>query len=78
VYFVSGGMRTWKRQSVEMAAVRVSGTVTNDDQCTYIKIEVLRGKTPMEFHSSQWKCVVWKLLTEAQFPAGLSAFMREG
>jgi hypothetical protein len=35
-----------------MAAVRVSGTVTNDDQRAYIKIETLRGKTPMEIHSS--------------------------
>jgi hypothetical protein len=35
-------MYTWKRQSVEMAAVRVSGTVTNDDQRAYIKIEILR------------------------------------
>ena len=38
--------------SVEMAAVRVSGTVTNDDQRAYIKIETLRGKTPTEIHSS--------------------------
>ena len=52
MYFVSGGMCTWKRQSVEMAAVRVSGTVSNDDQRAYIKIETLRGKTPMEIHSS--------------------------
>jgi len=36
-----------------MAAVRVSGTVTNDDQRPYIKIETLRGKTPTEIHSSQ-------------------------
>jgi len=35
-----------------MAAVRVSGTVTNDDQRAYIKIEILRGKTPVEIHSS--------------------------
>jgi histone-lysine N-methyltransferase SETMAR len=35
-----------------MAAVRVSGTVTNDDQRAYIKIETLRGKTPTEIHSS--------------------------
>jgi len=42
----------WKRRSVEMVAVRVSGTVTNDDQRTYIKIETLRGKTPAEIHSS--------------------------
>ena len=35
-----------------MAAVRVSGTVTNDDQRAYIKIEPLRGKTPTEIHSS--------------------------
>jgi len=35
-----------------MAAVRVSDTVTNDDQRAYIKIETLRGKTPMEIHSS--------------------------
>ena len=35
-----------------MAAVRVSGTVTNDDQRAYIKIEKLRGKTPTEIHSS--------------------------
>ena len=45
-------MYTWKRQSVEMAAVHVSGTVTNDNQCAYIKIETLRGKTAMEIHSS--------------------------
>ena len=35
-----------------MAAVRVSGTATNDDQRVYIKIETLRGKTPTEIHSS--------------------------
>ena len=35
-----------------MAAARVSGTVTNDDQRAYIKIETLRGKTPTEIHSS--------------------------
>jgi len=35
-----------------MAAVHVSGTVTNDDQCAYIKIETLRRKNPMEIHSS--------------------------
>ena len=35
-----------------MAAVCVSGTVTNDSQRTYIKIETLRGKTPTEIHSS--------------------------
>jgi hypothetical protein len=35
-----------------MAAVRVSGTVTNDDQHAYIKIETLRGKIPLEIHSS--------------------------
>jgi hypothetical protein len=32
--------------SVEIVAVRVSGTATNDDQRAYIKIETLRGKTP--------------------------------
>ena len=42
----------WKRQSVEMAAVRVSGTVTKDDQCAYIKIETICRKTPTEIHSS--------------------------
>jgi len=35
-----------------MADVRISGTVTNDDQCAYTKIETLRGKTRMEIHSS--------------------------
>jgi len=34
-----------------MAAVRVLGTVINDDQLAYVKIETLRGKTPMEIHS---------------------------
>jgi len=34
-----------------MVAVHVSGTMTNDDQRVYIKIETLRGKTPMEIHS---------------------------
>ena len=52
MYFVSGGVCTWKRQSVETAAVRVSGTVTNDDQRAYIKIETLCGKIPTEIHSS--------------------------
>jgi transposase len=36
-----------------MAAVRVSGTVTNADQRAQIKIGTLRGKTPTEIHSSQ-------------------------
>jgi len=35
-----------------MAAVRVSGSVNNDDQRAYIKIETLRGKIPTEIHSS--------------------------
>jgi len=35
-----------------MAAVHVSGTVTNDNQRVYIKIEILRRKTPTETHSS--------------------------
>ena len=35
-----------------MAAARVSGTATNDDQRVYIKIETLRGKVPTEIHSS--------------------------
>jgi transposase len=52
VYFVSVGVCTWKRQNVEVAAVRVSGTVTNDDQRAYIKIETLGGKTATEIHSS--------------------------
>jgi histone-lysine N-methyltransferase SETMAR len=34
-----------------MEAVRVSGTVTSDNQHAYIKIETLRGKTPTEIHS---------------------------
>jgi hypothetical protein len=34
-----------------MEAVRVSGTVTNDDQRTYIKIETLHRTPPMEIHS---------------------------
>jgi len=35
-----------------MAAVRISGTMSNVDQRTYIKIETLRRKTPTEIHSS--------------------------
>jgi len=35
-----------------MAAVCVLGTVTNDDQRAYIKIETLRGETPTEIHTS--------------------------
>jgi len=34
-----------------MAAVRVSGTLTSDDQRAYIKIETLSRKTPTEIHS---------------------------
>jgi len=35
-----------------MAAVHVSGTMTNDDQRAYIKIDTLGRKTPTEIHSS--------------------------
>jgi len=35
-----------------MAAVRVSGAVTNDDQRAHIKIETLRRKIATEIHSS--------------------------
>ena len=35
-----------------MAAVHVSGTVTNDDQRAYIEIETLSRKTLTEIHSS--------------------------
>jgi len=35
-----------------MAAVCVSGTVTNDSQRTYVEIETLREKTPTEIHIS--------------------------
>ena len=52
VYFVSVGVCMWKRQSVEMADVRVSGTMNNDNQRAYIKIETLRGKIPTEIQSS--------------------------
>ena len=31
-----------------MASAGVSGTVTGEDQRSYIKIETLRGKTPTE------------------------------
>ena len=43
-----GSVCTSKRQSVEIEAVHVSGTVTSDDERAYIKIETLRGKTPTE------------------------------
>ena len=42
-----------------MAAVRISGTVTNDDQRAYIKIETLCGKTATEIHDSRMEvCAV--------------------
>jgi len=61
-----------------MAAVRVSGTVTNDDHRAYIKIETLRGKTPTEIHSSLMEVCGVETVDRAQFHAGLNAFVREG
>jgi len=61
-----------------MAAVRVSGTVTNDDQRACIKIEILRGKTPAEIHSSLMEVCGVETVDRRQFHAGLSAFVRGG
>jgi len=38
-----------------MASAGASGTVTGEDQRSYIKIETLRGKTPTENHSALTK-----------------------
>jgi len=35
-----------------MASTGASGTVTVEDQRSYIKIETLRGKNPREIHSA--------------------------
>ena len=35
-----------------MATAGALGTVTGEDQRSYIKIETLRGKTPTEIHSA--------------------------
>jgi hypothetical protein len=35
-----------------MASAGASGTVTVEDQRSYIKIETLRGKRPTEIHSA--------------------------
>ena len=42
------------------------------------KLKHYAGKLQWRSTVRWWKCVVWKLLTEAQFHAGLSAFVREG
>jgi transposase len=37
---------------LEMASASASGSVTVEDQKSYIKIETLRGKRPTEIHSA--------------------------
>jgi hypothetical protein len=37
---------------LDMASAGASGTVTFEDQRSYIKIETLRGKNPTEIHSA--------------------------
>ena len=39
-------------QESDMASAGASGTVTVEDQRSYIKIETLRGKNPIEIHSA--------------------------
>ena len=41
------------------------------------KLKYYAGKLQRRSTVRWWKCVVWKLLIEAQFHAGLSAFVRE-
>ena len=61
-----------------MASVRVSGTMTNDDQRAYMKIETLRGKTPTEIHSSLTEVCGVETVDRTEFHLGLNAFVREG
>ena len=42
------------------------------------KLKHYAGKLQRRSTVRRWKCVVWKLLTEAQFHAGLNTFVREG
>ena len=52
-YFVSFVVYSiFKLRDFEMEPVRVSGTVTIEEQRAYIKIETLRGKNPTEIHSA--------------------------
>ena len=37
---------------LDMVSAGASGTVTGEDQRSYIKLETLRGKTPTEIHSA--------------------------
>lgn len=48
-YFVSFVVYSiFKLRDFEMEPVRVSGTVTIEEQRAYIKIETLRGKNPTD------------------------------
>ena len=60
---------------LDLASAGASGTVTVEDQRSYIKTETLRGKNPTEIHSvlrevggEQW--------TVVQFPVGLLVFVK--
>ena len=61
-----------------MAAVHVSGTVTNDVQCAYIKIETLHGKTPMEIHSSLMEVCGVETVDRSTISCWGQRFPREG
>jgi hypothetical protein len=60
-----------------MASAGASGTVTVEDQRSYIKIEALRGKTTTEFHSALLEVCGEQTVDLVQFAAGLLVFVKD-
>ena len=61
-----------------MASAGGSGTVTVEDQRSYIRIETLHGKNPTEIHTRLcMKFVVSRQWTVVQFPVGLLVFVMD-
>ena len=65
------------RRMLDTACAGASGTVTVEDQRSYIKIETLSGKTPTEIHSVCVKFMVSRQWTVVQFPVGLRVFVKD-
>ena len=55
-----------------MASAGASGTVTDEDQISYIKTETLRDKNPTEIHSALGEVCGEHTVDSSSFPLGYS------
>jgi hypothetical protein len=60
-----------------MVSASALGTVTVEDQRSYIKTETLHGKRPTEIHSALREVCLGRQQTVVQFPVGLLVFMKD-